>query len=163
MPATDHREAIGVMEIRTTRPQRDSLLASIHQPRVHLIGCRRRPHAQNAVFRMQNHFAFQRHVIRDHGRNADAKIDEPAFRNVFSDTGGHLLTVKASHGLIPYSLFAQAHAGPRSMCNTRFTKMPGVWTFSGTISPSSRIWLTCAIVISAAMAITGLKFRPLDR
>ena len=49
------------------------------------------------------------------------------------------------------------------MRSTRFTKMPGVCTFSGTISPSSRICITCAMVISAAIAITGLKFRPLER
>ena len=46
---------------------------------------------------------------------------------------------------------------------TRFTKMPGVTTVSGSMDPSGTISSTCAIVIVAAEAMIGPKLRAVSR
>ncbi len=45
----------------------------------------------------------------------------------------------------------------------RFTKMPGVWMWSGSISPGRTRCSTCATVTFAAVAMIGLKFRAVFR
>jgi hypothetical protein len=70
--------------------QRDVLLAGIDQPRVDIGFGRRRTHAQDAVLGMEDHLALQRHVVGDHGGNADAQIDVPSLGDVAGNARRHL-------------------------------------------------------------------------
>ena len=51
----------------------------------------------------------------------------------------------------------------RRQTTTRSTKMPGVTTTSGSSSPISTTRVTSAIVVAAAVAITGPKLRAVLR
>ncbi len=51
----------------------------------------------------------------------------------------------------------------RSIRTIRWTKMPGVTTASGSSSPRATILCTVAIVVFAAIAITGPKLRAVMR
>ncbi len=82
MAAADDGEAVGVVDVASARQQGGVRLARIDQPRIDLVGRRRRAHADDAVFRMEQDLALGRHVVRHQGRDADAQIDQPAFGHV---------------------------------------------------------------------------------
>ena len=72
----------------------DLLLSCIDQPRVGLVWRRRRAHANQAVFRMDDNFPVERDIISDGCRNTNAEIDAPAFWNIVSDPRRHTVTAK---------------------------------------------------------------------
>jgi hypothetical protein len=61
------------------------------------------------------------------------------------------------------ALSAIAVSSQAGTCSTRLTKMPGVTTVSGVISPNATTLRVIAMVRLAAIAITGLKLRALSR
>src|ERR1017187_5519864 len=108
-------------------------------------------------------------MIGDQRRQADAEVDDGPVGNIPCHQRRHL-------GAAP---FARVHAAPltavgaalkppalvatRATLTMRCTKMPGVTTASGSSSPSATIWCTVAIVVFAAIAITGPKLRGVIR
>src|SRR5205085_9737858 len=129
--------------------QRGLVLAGVEHIGVFLARLRLRAHAQNPVLAVEDHLAAFWHIARRQRRNADAEIDVGALGQVLRGAPGHL--------------FAGQRSETRHACapttTTRSTKMLGVTTASGSISPSSTMVSTSTTVNSAAIAITGLKFR----
>ena len=89
MPAADHPEAVGMMHVGAALAQGNILLTRIDQPGVDVLLRRRRPHAEHAVLGVKNHLAIDRHVVGDHGGNADAEIDIPTLGNVARSARRH--------------------------------------------------------------------------
>src|SRR3954452_16109748 len=159
MAAAHHREAVGMVKIRAARQQRDRLLAGIDQVIVFLALGGRRAHAQDAVFAVQDDFTAGGQVIGDQRGLTDAEIDDGAVEDVLRDARCELVFGAAlivAHGHAAF-LKPPASVATRSILTIRLTKMPGVTMVSGSISPSSAISCTVAMVRSAAMAITGPK------
>src|SRR5205085_5465519 len=102
-----------------------------------------------AVLAMKDHLPTFRHIACRKRGNADAEIDIGAFGQVLRGAPGHLFAGQR--------LVARHVVAPTT--TTRSTKMLGVTTASGSISPSSTMVSTSTTVNSAAIAITGLKFR----
>ena len=69
---------------------------------------RRRPHAEQAVFAVQEDVAVLRQVIGDQRRQADAQVDVRAFGNVAGDAGGHLVAAVTVHRDVPRRRLAVA-------------------------------------------------------
>src|SRR5258707_11481743 len=151
MAAADHQKRVGVMDEAAAGNQRRLVLAGVNHIGVFLAGLRLRTHAEDAVLAVKDHFAPGRHIACRQGRNADAEIDVGAFQQILRGAPCHLFTGQRLIGV-------GGHAWAPTT-TTRSTKMLGVTTASGSISPSSTIWSTSTTVKSAAIAITGLKFR----
>src|SRR3954447_5914130 len=98
---------------------------------------------------MKDHLAPFRDIACSQRRDADAEIDIGALGEVLRRAPGHLFAGQRS--------IARHACAPTT--TTRSTKMLGVATASGSSSPSSTMVSTSATVNSAAIAITGLKFR----
>src|SRR5260221_14461901 len=124
-------------------------------------GRRRRAHAEDAVFAMQENLAVLRQMIGHHGRQPDAEIDIGAFGNILGDARGHLVAVPFVHAA-SFDVSFLNPAGPvalRATLTMRCTKMPGVTTASGSRAPSSTTSCTEAMVSLAALAMIGPKLR----
>src|SRR5690606_39002253 len=102
--------------------------------------------AEDAVLAVQDDLAIGRKVVGDQRRQADAQVHAGAVRDVARHARGHLVAVEPLHRRPPASVGATAAPRTPFTCTTRFTKMPGVTTASGSIAPSSTISDTCAIV-----------------
>src|SRR5437899_350638 len=161
MAATHHREAVGMVEVRAARQQGDRLLAGIDQVVVFLAFGGRGAHAEDPVLAVQDDFAADGKVIGNERGLADAEIDDGAVEDVLRDALCELVLGAAlvvAHGHAAF-LKPPACVATRSILTILLTKMPGVTMDSGSISPSSAISCTVAMVRSAAMAITGPKLR----
>ena len=94
------------------------------------------------------------------------EVDIGAFGNVAGDARAislrlSFLRLARSAGI--GCLLTRRRRGRSSTRTIRCTKMPGVTMASGSSAPSSTISLTSAIVILAAIAITGPKLRAVLR
>ena len=157
MPAARDGKTVGVMHIAAAGAQRHMRRAGVDQEWIDLVRRRRGPDADHAVLGMEDHLAIDRHEVGDVRRNADAEIDQPAFGYIASRTLGNAVAIERGKFKVRHALFLQG------TCSTRSTKMPGVTTLSGEISPSSATLRVIAMVSVAAIAITGLRFRALSR
>src|SRR6202048_880488 len=151
MAAADHQKRVGVMDEAAAGDQRRQVLAGVNHIEVFLARLRLWTHAEDAVLAVEDHLAPRRHKARRQGRNADGEIDISAVRQILRGAPCHLFTRQSLMGF-----GGHARAPTTTM---RSTKMLGVTTASGSISPSSTILSTSTTVKSAAIAITGLKFR----
>jgi hypothetical protein len=83
--------------------QGDGLLAGIGEVIVFLTSGRRRAHAQDAVFRLQDHFAVLGDVVGHGRRLANAQVHVGAVMDVLRHAGGQLVFrafLVAAHGLV---------------------------------------------------------------
>jgi hypothetical protein len=87
--AAHHRERIGVVEVGAAREQGHGLLAGVDQVFVFFSGRRCRPHAEQAVLAVQEHFALGRQEVGDFRRQADAEVDVGALGDVLRHARGH--------------------------------------------------------------------------
>src|SRR5260221_7194239 len=150
----------------------DGLLTGVDQVGVFFAFIGERAHAEHAVLALKVHVDAVGNVVRDQRRNTDAEVDVVAVAQLFRGTRCHLFT-GPGHGAILLSVRYAAGRGrvlrnsmrflalPTSMM--RFTKIPGVWIWSGSISPAGTRCSTSATVIFAAVAIIGLKLRAVLR
>ena len=76
------------------------MLACVDQPRVYVVRIGQRPHAKDAVFRLEQDFPPLWNKAAYQCRYADPKVDIPAFGNVLCNAGGNLLTVSQNGGLL---------------------------------------------------------------
>src|SRR6185436_4135934 len=155
MPAADHGEGVGVVEIRAAREQRHRLLAGVGQVFVDLALLRLGSDAEDSVLAVQDDLAPLRQVVPHQRGQADAEVDVGAFRDVARDARGHLLAIELVH----HAAFMIAGATR----TTRWTKMLGVTMVSGSRLPSSTISRTCTTAVFAAAAMIGPKLRALLR
>ena len=148
-----------MMEERRARVQRDRLLAGVDQVPVLLAGGRRLAEVEHAVLGVVDHLAPLRLELGDHLGKADAEIDIGAVGQVLRGAPCDL-----GVGQLVGHHFAPSRRRASSCCGfatwtTRSTKMPGVTTCSGSISPGATMRLAWTIVVLAAIAISGEKFR----
>jgi hypothetical protein len=142
-----------VVKERSALEQRHRLLAGVDQVLVlHALG-RPRPDPQHPVLAVQDDLAVLGQMVGHQRRQADAEVDVSALGDVARDARGDLVAVELLHA----ALLSGA------MRTTRFTKMPGVTTTSGSSSPSATVSRTCATVILAAAAMIGPKLRAVMR
>ena len=97
MAAAHHRKRIGGMEERGTEQGGHRLLARIDQIGILRARFRRRSHAEQPVFGVQDDLAIPGQVVRHHRGQADAEIHVRAIRNVARDTRGDLLAAETFH------------------------------------------------------------------
>ena len=90
MAAANHRKTIGMVDVGATLAQGNELLAGVDQPRLDLVLGGRRAHPENTVLGVEDHLAVQRHMFGNLGRDPNAEIDIPAFRNVACQASRHL-------------------------------------------------------------------------
>ena len=131
-----------MVEEGAARQQRDGLLARVDQVGILLARSRRWAHAEDPVLAVEEDLAIARQVVGDQCGHADAEIDVRPLRNVARHPGRELLAGQALHAT-----------------TTRWTKIPGVTTASGSSAPTSTTSSTWATVQAAAVAITGPKLR----
>ncbi len=154
--AAHHREAVCVVEIAATRQQGNRLLSGVDQFPVFLAGGRCGAHAQQAILALQEYLTLGGKVVRNLGGQSDAKVDVGALWNVAGDAGGHLVAVETVHCALSFQAAVVRVADPApagAISTTRWTKMPGVTTTSGSMSPSGTIHETWAMVVLAAIAM----------
>src|SRR3954471_821329 len=175
MAAAHHGEGIGGGEIAGRRQFADGLLAGVDQVGVFLALVRERPHAEHAVLALQHNIHSVRNVVRHQRRNPDAEIDVIAVAQFLCRARGHLIAVPWHQTSTPVAAGAAFLSGrgrvlrnsmrflPVPTSTMRCTKMPGVWMWSGSISPAGTSCSTSATVIFAAVAIIGLKLRAVLR
>ena len=105
MAAADHGEGIRGIENGSAGDRGHGLLAGVDQIRVQLFRRGERPHAQQAVFRLQHDLHPLRDVIGHQGGDAYAKIDivavlqfaRHAHRYLFAGQGhGQVVMVRCS-------------------------------------------------------------------
>src|SRR3954465_15203570 len=175
MAAAHHGEGIGGGEIAGGRQFADGLLAGIDQVGVFLALVGEWPHAEHAVLALQHDVHSVRNVVRHQRRDPDAEIDVIAVAQFLGRARGHLIAGPRHQTSTPVAAGAADLSGrgrvlrnsirflpvPTSMM--RFTKMPGVWMWSGSISPAGTRCSTSTTVIFAAVAIIGLKLRAVLR
>src|ERR1035437_3234165 len=104
--------------------QRYRLLAGIEEIRVDIPGCRRRPHAQNAVFAVQENFAIFGKMISHQRGQPDSKVDIGAIVNIARKALRQFLPT--AFGVAHLRPPATAVAGTRGTFTTRATNIPGV-------------------------------------
>ena len=106
---------------------------------------RRRTRPYQPILRLKKHADAFRQIFRDQGRNTDAEIDKhPRLK----------LTGDAAHN---YSL--RFHGASHGLVMRWSTIGAGVMMWSGEITPTGTMLSAQAMTVSAAMAMTGLKFR----
>src|SRR5690606_25102286 len=100
----------------------------------------------------------------------DSEIDVPAIDNIAGEASGHGIAIQGScdRCSVHADTFAVLDEVESDFelglaTTMRLTKMPGVTTASGSSAPNSTRSWTCAMVSFPAMAITGLKLRPVAR
>src|ERR1019366_9777199 len=86
--AADHGEGFGTREVGGAGQFGDSFLAGVDDIGVLAAFDGIRPDAQHAVFRLQNNVEMRRHVVRHHGRDADAEVDVEAVAKFVRDAAG---------------------------------------------------------------------------
>src|SRR6185295_13979036 len=108
-----------------------------------------------AVLAVQDDLAALRQVVCDQSRQADTEVDDRAVGNVARHARRHLIAIELFH----HATFCRGTA----ILTTRFTKMPGVTTISGSRAPSSTVSRTWTTVHFAALAMMGAKLRAVMR
>src|SRR4029077_6497392 len=146
--------------------------------RIFLAFERKRPHAEHAVFTLQDDLDAGSNVVRHQSRHADAQVHVKTVlhlaRNALHDALALLhvfllLRFVADGGSRhnQLALFLTVRFSIRlgwPVLNTiRFTYTLAKCTLSGSSCPGSTISSTSAMVTCAAVAITGLKFRDVLR
>src|SRR3979490_2800056 len=132
-----------------------------------------RSHAEHAVLALQADVDPLGDIVRHQGGNADAEIDVIAVAQFLGGARRHLFAGPGHQTSTPVAA-AGASTRLRVLRNSmrllpvptsimRLTKMPGVWIWSGSISPAGTRCSTPATVIFSAVAIIGLKFRAVLR
>src|SRR6185436_204475 len=129
--------------------------AGVHQVFVFLAGRGAGADAEHAILAVQDDLALLRQMIGDQGRQADAEVDDRAVGNVARHARRHLVAIELFH--------QAAFCSGAAIFTTRFTKMPGVTTISGSSAPSSTVSRTCTTVHFAALAMIGAKLRAVLR
>src|SRR4029078_8389920 len=168
-----HAEGFGRGEIAGRRQFRDRLLAGVDEIGVHLVLLGKRAHAEHGGLALRADVDAVGDVVRDQRRDADAEIDVIAVAQLLGGTRGHLFTGPGHGALLLKGCYHAAGRGrvlrnsirflPMPTSIMRLTKMPGVWMWSGSISPADTRCSTSAIVTFAAVAIIGLKLRAVLR
>src|SRR5690606_12148283 len=111
------------------------------------------------VLGVVDHLAAFRLELGDHLRKADAEIDVCAVRYVLRCAPCDLRVRQLDrHAFAPSRSSASSCFGSDAS-SIRSTKMPGVTTCSGSISPGSTTRRACTMVNAAAIAISGEKLR----
>src|SRR5450830_578108 len=154
-----------MVKITTASQQSDGLLACVDQIVIFFARCRRGPHADHAVFTVQDNLRTGRQVVGYQGRQAYAQVHHRAFIDVGCHTDRHLVSIPFIHMSV-FQAAALRPAGPvavRGTCTMRCTNRPGVMTCSGSMLPSSATSCTEAILTLAAMAMMGPKLRAVLR
>src|SRR5262249_51974828 len=143
--AADHRERVRRRKERRSGPDRDGLLARVDEIGVDLVLRRVRSEAEDAVLGLENDLHAERDVIRDQRRHADAEVDGVTVAKLADGSPDDAFAVEHLRS----SLNLRARAAhffltvlrsirfSRGATRTRFTKTPGVWTHSGSSSPTS--------------------------
>src|ERR1700693_540514 len=162
MPAAHHAEGFGAGEIAGRRQFAHRLLAGVDQVGVFLALVRKRAHAEHAVLALHADFDAVGDVVRHQRRDADAEIDVIAVAQFLGGARGHLFAGPGHQTSLPVAaagacsrlrvLRDSMRFLPEPTSIMRFTKMPGVWIWSGSISPASTRCSTSATVILAAVA-----------
>src|SRR5262249_47909134 len=144
MPAADEPERHGTIERARARQSCDGTAAGVgEEPMPHaLLGYRAR--ADQPVLGLEEYLHLGRHVVRNHGRDSNTKVDQHARSQFLRDTLG-------DDGL-------RIH-GADQFVATESISGAGVITWSSAISPTGTMCSAVTIVVSAAIAMTGLKFR----
>src|SRR5712691_501619 len=155
VPAADHAEGIGMVEIRSAGKKRHRLLSGVDEVFVFFAGCGLRPDTEDAILAVENDFAAFRQVVSDQGRQTDPEVDVRPIRDVAGNTRRDLFLVELLH--------QAAFRIDGATRTTRLTKMPGVTMDSGSRTPSSTVSRTCTTAHLAALAMIGPKFRALLR
>ena len=99
MPAADHGEAGGAVEIGAVRQFADGLLARIDQVRIDLVRVRERTDAEHAVLALQRDMHAFGNVVGDQRRDTDAEIDVIAVLQLLRGAGSHLVAIPAHRAL----------------------------------------------------------------
>ena len=152
------------MHHRRPRLQRDVLAAGIDQVEIFLTRRCDRTVADHAILRMVDDVAIADVGVGTHRRNADTEVDDPAILEFECDAVCHLLAVqtfgRSAHRRRSCLRVGHNPSGAGGTFTSRCTKMPGVCTWSGSIAPAGTMSSsTSAIVMRAAVAITGQKLR----
>ncbi len=155
VPAADHAEGIGMVEIRPAGKKRRRLLSGVDEVFVFFAGCWLRPDTKDAVLAVENDLAAFRQVVGDQSRQADPEVDVRPIGDVAGNPRRDLLLVELLH--------QAAFRIDGATRTTRLTKMPGVTIDSGSRTPSSTVSRTCTTAHLAALAMIGPKFRALLR
>ena len=94
MPAADHQERVGVVDIAAAGQQGHRLFAGIDEVEIDLVGAGRRPDPEHAVLALQDDLATLGQHIGDQRRHADAEIDVDPVIEILRGAPGDLLAVE---------------------------------------------------------------------
>src|SRR5215216_2481834 len=159
--APDHGERLGTREVGGADVLRDWQLPGVNQLQVHLLGLRSGAGTDHAVLSMQEYLDAFGHVIGHERREADAEVDHIPRLQVLSHAAGDVVRDCAQ----VYPPPAWSSNGPSSIpsLTSALTRSStygwGVTTCSGSKVPASTILSASAMTTSAAVAMSGLKFR----
>ena len=92
LPAADHPERRGRVEVRRAPAHGDGLLAGVDEVGVDGVVGGVGADAEDAVLRLQDDLDVVGHVVGHEGRQADAEVDVGAVLELGGGPGGHLLT-----------------------------------------------------------------------
>src|SRR5258708_2378531 len=173
MAAAHHAEGFGRREIAGRRQFAHRLLAGVDEVGVFLALVGKRSHAEHAVLALKINVDAVGDIVRHQRRDTDAEIDVIAVAQLLGGARRHLFAGPGHQTSTPVAAGALAGRGrvlrnsmrllPEPTSIMRLTKMPGVWIWSGSISPAGTRCSTSATVIFAAVAIIGLKLRAVLR
>src|SRR5262249_43323191 len=136
----------------------------VDEVQIFLPGCRKGAIADHPVFGMEDDLLVAKIEIRAEGRNADAEIDDPAVAEFHREPVAHLLAAQSLRPLAHRPMLpgrcGHQPSGGGGIWTIRCTKIPAVWTSSGSMAPTGRMSSsTSTTVTRAAIAMIGLKFR----
>ena len=141
MPAADEAEAHRAVDRGRARHGGDEAAAGVGEIRIlHALG-RAGTEADDAVLGLEEHVDVLRQVMGDQARQPDAEVDQRVRLHLLGDAAGDdLLGVHQ-----------------KALSNRWVTRMPGVLTESGEMTPTGTIVCGSAMTTSAASAMIGLK------
>src|ERR1039458_6598213 len=162
MAAADHREGVRRREERGAGNDRDGFLSGVDEVGIDLTFRGVRPPAENAVLGLEDDLHALRDEVRDERRHANAEVHVHPVVELGGRAPDDAVPVELRHPQ-PFRAVRRSMRLTRGATTTRFTKMPGVSTSSGSSPPGSTSSSTSAIVIRPAVAAIGLKLRAVFR
>ena len=91
MPATHHGKAVGMVKVRAASQQRHRLFACVDEVIVFVARCGCGPHAEDAVFTVQQHLPVGWDVVGYQCRHTNAQVDDRALGDVLCHARGQLV------------------------------------------------------------------------
>src|SRR6185312_4208348 len=148
-----------MVEERRARLERHRLLAGIDQVPVFLPGGRGLTEIEDAVFGVIDDLASLGLELGHHLGKPDAEVHIGAVWDVLRGAPCDLRVGQLGGHCVAPSRTRTSSCRGSATSTIRSTNIPGVTTCSGSIAPGSTICVAWTMVVRAAMAISGAKFR----